>query len=55
MSCCNEHDPLLQDSEDTPLIILCNTFFVESPSLLMKSSLYHNVSDDICDPSRPAH
>ena len=46
-SCVNEHNPLLPDRKDTPLTIPCNTFFKESPPLLMKSLSYDNVSDDM--------
>ena len=38
---------LLPDSNDTPPIIPCNTFFEESSSLLVKSSSYDNVSNDM--------
>ena len=48
MICVNEHDLSLPDSiKDTPLAILSNTFCYESSSLLMKSSPYDNVSNNI--------
>ena len=46
MSFVNEHDPLLVNRKDIPLIIPCNTVFEESLLVMMKSS-HDNVSDDI--------
>ena len=47
MSGSSEHVALLSDNKDTPPTIPCDTTFEESSSLMMKSSSYDNVSDDV--------
>ena len=47
MSGSNEHIALLPDYKDTSPIIPWDTIFEESSSLMMKSSSYDNVSNDV--------